>query len=453
MQLKELHVWRTCRRPKLFGTAATIGAVHVQHATARRPGVGPCAVHSTIWATHRLRVHAICTSSTPSTSVATAIATLTLPWTIWPRPKAFIPTVWSRPWSDWSWRITFPTGQPLGTAGVTTVSLSLSPRFKTGSKQREKKAKVRITGDYLDTVLSNFSGYIAADELYDGPFCILSIVDNRTFQRLIYEVLDHNPTHDDMLAFFRRFKAALDSRGLTLQGITTDGSPLYPVPIAAVLGCVPHQICEFHVIKDITKAILHAIAKVRKSLKQRIPPQPRGRPSKAQRRTAALAKRMQRRIAELFENRYLFVQHHLTPAEEKTLRRVSRGLPILRSLRLIMDEVYRLFDRRCRMDTALKKLASLRRRVRRFKQVDRSLNKLFSPTLEKALIFLDDKLLASTSNAVERGNRRYRKMQKSVYRVRTQEHICHRIALDMLRDLRSTSRLQTTTVLHLARAG
>jgi hypothetical protein len=26
--------------------------------------------------------------------------------------------------------------------------------------------------------LADFSGYIAADELYDGPFCILSIVDN-----------------------------------------------------------------------------------------------------------------------------------------------------------------------------------------------------------------------------------------------------------------------------------
>ena len=338
-------------------------------------------------------------------------------------------------------------------AGVTTVSLCPLLRFRIGLKRREKKAEVRISSDYLDTVLSSFSGYIAADELYDGPFCILSIVDNRTFQRLIYAVLDHDPTHVDMLAFFQRFKAALDSRGLTLRGITTDGSPLYPLPLAAVFGPVPHQICEFHVLKEINKAILHAMAKVRKALKQRIPPQPRGRPSKVHRRAAGRAKRMQKRIAELFENRYLFVRHHLTPSEAKTLRRVSRGLPVLRTLRQIMDEVYRLFDRRCRTDTALKKLACLRRRVRRFKQLGRSLNKLFSPTLEKALTFLDDKLLASTSNAVERGNRRHRKMQKSVYCVRTQSHVSQRIALDMLRDLRSHSRLQTTTVLHLARTG
>ena len=85
-----------------------------------------------------------------------------------------------------------------------------------------------------------------------------------------------------------------------------------------------------------------------------------------------------------------------------------------------------MFDRRCRTDTALAKLAKLRQRVRRFKHVGKILNKLRSPNLDKALTFLDDKLLPSTSNAVERGNRRHRKMQKTVYRVRTQEHIHNR---------------------------
>ena len=83
-----------------------------------------------------------------------------------------------------------------------------------------------------------------------------------------------------------------------------------------------------------------------------------------------------------------------------------------------MEQVYSLFDRRCRSDTALEKLARLRRRVRRFKKVGKTLQRLFSPNLQKALIFLDDKLLPATSNAVERGNRRHRKMQKSVYPVR-----------------------------------
>ena len=316
-----------------------------------------------------------------------------------------------------------------------------------------KRAAEHVTGAYLDQALADFSGYIAADELYDGPFCVLSIVDNRTFKRILYEVLDHDPTHEDIRRFFRRFKAALDVRGLTLAGITTDGSPLYPVPITEVFGNIPHQICEFHTIAELTKAVLRAVTKVRKVLATGLPKLGPGRPTKANRRTARRQKRIQKRIADLFDHRHLFVQHGLTSAEKKVLHRITRGLPQLRTLREIMNEVYRLFDRRCRTDTALAKLTQLRRRVRRFKAVGRTLQKLFSPNLVKALVFLDDSLLPSTSNAVERGNRRHRKMQKTVYRVRSRENIVQRIAFDMQREAQAPGRAQATATLHLARTG
>jgi hypothetical protein len=301
-------------------------------------------------------------------------------------------------------------------------------------------------------VLADFSGYIAADELYDGPFCVLSIVDNRTFRRIIYEVLDHDPTHTDIERFFLRFQSLLAERGLELKGITTDGSNLYPEPISRVFGDVPHQVCEFHVIKELNKAVLRAVAKVRKELAASKPKLGRGRPSSSAARKAAWRrKRIDEKVADLFADRYLFVQHKLTPADRRTLSQITRGRPELRTLREIMDEVYRLFDRRCRTDTALEKLAKLRRRVRRFKKVGKTLQKLFSPNLQKALTFLDDKLLPSTSNAVERGYRRHRKMQKTVYRVRTQSNINSRIALDMQREERATHRDQTTNTLHASR--
>ena len=306
---------------------------------------------------------------------------------------------------------------------------------------------------YLDWGLADFSGYIAVDELYDGPFCVLSIVDNRTFKRLLYQVLDHDPDHKDITAFLHRFRMALRLRGLKLKGVTTDASPLYPEPLREVFGDIPHQICEFHIIKELTKAILRAVAKVRKKLAARKPTLQRGRPTTVEAKCAARQrKRLQQKIADLFEHRHLFVQHDLTPAQRRTLRKITRGLPQLRTLRELMEEVYRLFDRRCRTDTALTKLAKLRQRVRRFKQVGKILNKLFSPNLDKALTFLDDKLLPSTSNAVERGNRRHRKMQKTVYRVRTQEHIHNRIALDMLRDSQKEGRTGTLKILHHERA-
>jgi hypothetical protein len=307
---------------------------------------------------------------------------------------------------------------------------------------------------YLDWALADFSGYIAADELYDGPFCVLSIVDNRTFKRLTYEVLDHDPSHEDITAFLQRFHALLQKRGLKLQGVTTDASPLYPEPLQAVFGDVPHQVCEFHILKELTKAVLRAVAKVRKQLTARKPALARGRPATpAAKRAARQRERLQQKVQDLFDHRHLFVQHQLTASERKTLQRISRGLPQLRTLRELMEEVYRLFDRRCRTETALAKLAKLRQRVRRFQSVGKVLQKLQSPNLEKALTFLDDKLLPSTSNAVERGNRRHRKMQKTVYRVRTQEHIINRIALDMTRDSLREGRTETLNILHYARAG
>lgn len=301
-------------------------------------------------------------------------------------------------------------------------------------------------------MLADFSGYIAADELYDGPFCVLSIVDNRTFRRLTYEVLDHDPTHADIERFFRRFQSLLKARGLDLKGITTDGSNLYPEPISQVFGDVPHQVCEFHVLQELTKSVLRAVAKVRKELAATKPKLGRGRPSTpAARKAAQRSKRIVQKVGDLFEHRHLFVRHELTPSQRRTIHRITRGRPELRSLRDIMDEAYRLFDRRCRTDTALEKLAKLRRRVRRFRKVGKTLQKLFSPNLEKSLTFLDDKLLPSTSNAVERGYRRHRKMQKTVYRVRTQHNIIGRIALDMQREEHEKQRQHTTKTLHAAR--
>ncbi len=308
--------------------------------------------------------------------------------------------------------------------------------------------------DFLDWALADFSGYVAADELYDGPFCILSAVDNRCYKRILYEVLDHDPTHDDIRAFLGRLKTALVARGLTLCGVTTDGSALYPEPLAEVFGKVPHQICQFHIVAEVVKAVVGAVASARKGLAAQQPKLRRGRPSTpAAKQAARTKKRLEAQRAALFTHRYLFVQRHLNKTERKILWRITRGLPQLHALRALMEQVYALFDRRCRTQTALDKLAKLRRRLLRFTQLGETLKKLFSPTLEKALTFLDDKLLPSTSNAVERGNRRYRKMQKSVYRVRTQAQIRARFALDMWREAQAEGRQQTLASLHRARAG
>jgi len=309
-----------------------------------------------------------------------------------------------------------------------------------------------MADSYLDAALADFSGYLAIDEAYDGPFCILSVVDNRRHNRLAFRVLDHDPTQDHVRAFLHEFKGQLTRRSLTVLGITTDGSVLYPEVLEELWPGVRHQVCEFHVLKEITKAVLHAVAKLRKELTAQIPKQPRGRPGKAAQAQAQQIARQKQRVAALFKYRHLLVRHRLGASERTRLRQLTRGLPQLRSLRAIMEEVYRLFDRRCTTQTALGKLKRLRGRVRRFKRLGKALDRLKSPNLEKALQFLDDKLLPSTSNAVERGNRRFRKAQKSIYSVRTKPHLEERLALDMQREQRAKGQRRTLKTLHRSRS-
>lgn len=417
--------------------------VAIRPAAAAWPN-GPCM----IWVTPAAAGPAMSSSPIPSTAAAVAAAASTPPWTTWPCPSATTPTACNIPPSAWWSRTAHRTAQPVGTYGGTIGSSSPGPRSRIGSRPQGKKSEARLEADYLGGALQNFSGYLAIDELYDGPFCVLSLVDNHTFIRLAYRVLEHAPTHDDIRDFLRDFRAHLETHSLAVRGITTDGSNLYPAPLAELFPGIPHQVCEFHVLKELTQAVLHALAKLRKELKAQIPKRPRGRPSKAQAPAARRAQRLEQRVRDLFEHRHLFVRKELTAAEAKTLQRLSRGVPQLRTLREIMDEVYRLFDRRCRAATALARLAKLRARVRRFHWVGRALDKLKSPNLEKALTFLDDKLLPATSNAVERSNRRFRKAQRSVYSVRTAAHIRQRIALDMQREQQAAARGRTTKLLH-----
>ena len=287
--------------------------------------------------------------------------------------------------------------------------------------------------------------------MYDGPFCVLSVVDARRQRRLLYEVLGHDPTRLDILLFLARANDAIRERGHAVLGITTDASPLYPLPISASWGSrVTHQVCTFHILKELNRSVLGIVATWRKRLAAQKPKLPRGQPGKGRKaqRLRGEAEAIGQRVSGLFEHRHLFVRRRLDSAQRALLLEATRADRHLRVLRAVMDEVYRLFDRRCRTETALAKLAKLRRRVKRHAGLAAALRKLESPNLEKALVFLDDKLLPATSNAVERANRRVRKMQKTVYRVRTRKSLEGRLALDLLRESQAEGRGETLQALH-----
>ena len=120
---------------------------------------------------------------------------------------------------------------------------------------------------------------------------------------------------------------------------------------------MPHPLYTFQVLKEVTKAALWAVAKLRKDLASGAPKSPRGRPTRRRRsRPPGVKKRLERKVGELFEHRSLFVRRRRSASGRATLRRISRGQPQLRALRGLREEVYRLFDRCCRTATALAKL-------------------------------------------------------------------------------------------------
>src|ERR1700704_5048834 len=109
-----------------------------------------------------------------------------------------------------------PIAPRAGTCGAIIACLCPLPPYKIGLRSGEKKAQGQMDGAFLDWALETFSGYVAADELYEGPSCVLSAVDNRQYKRMLSTVLDHDPKHDDIIVFLGRFKTALADRTFVL---------------------------------------------------------------------------------------------------------------------------------------------------------------------------------------------------------------------------------------------
>jgi hypothetical protein len=118
----------------------------------------------------------------------------------------------------------------------------------------------------------------------------------------------------------------LDARGLTLKGITTDGSHIYSEPVANVFGQVKHQLCRFHIIKEITRNILKVVTQTRRQLKQKKTKRPRGRPCGQQ------AKQIARKNQQVKERRNLSITIQFNICGDKTETRCHPKIRVFFSL-------------------------------------------------------------------------------------------------------------------------
>src|SRR5918994_5288087 len=113
-------------------------------------------------------------------------------------------------------------------------------------------------------VREHFSGTLCVDELHLGRFTLLLATDPLKDLPVAFALVAANDQEH-----MRRFLRNLKTWGLNPRVVVTDGSNLYPGVLAELWPEADHQLCVFHVIKDINKLILTAVRRLRKAMHRR----------------------------------------------------------------------------------------------------------------------------------------------------------------------------------------
>ena len=117
--------------------------------------------------------------------------------------------------------------------------------------------------EHWQFVLANFSGVLCIDEVHDSGRTILFATDPLNDFTVAFQFVEVNdqPHMDD---FLQRLKA----RGLQVVVAISDGSPLYKDSLQSHWADIEHQLCVFHVIKEVNKLILDGVRAAKNSLRR-----------------------------------------------------------------------------------------------------------------------------------------------------------------------------------------
>src|SRR6266849_8248355 len=196
---------------------------------------------------------------------------------------------------------------------------------------------------YRQWTLQNFSGTLCIDEIHLGHRTLLLATDPLNDFPVAFALVRVND-QDHM----RHFLQNLKNYGFAPKVVVTDGSNLYPKLLAELWPEAQHQLCIFHVLKDINECVLDALRRLRRKLAgQGKPKRRRGRLSKAQQRARARYGATKKELAYfIWKHRHLIVTRpeRLTGHKRRTLSRMFAALPELRTLREFVLGVHGLFD-------------------------------------------------------------------------------------------------------------
>src|SRR5262247_1310128 len=288
---------------------------------------------------------------------------------------------------------------------------------------------------HWDFVRTNFSGVLCLDEVHDSGRTILFATDPLGDFTVSFNVVDKNDqAHMDM------FLQALKDRGLNVEVVITDGSPLYKDSLQSYWADVEHQLCIFHVIKEVNKLILDGVRAIKNRLKRqgnKGRKKRRGRPSqKAQKqRQCRQGMRKKEQATFIWAHQYLIVrtQDNLSEQDKEDLARMLKIAPDLKLFRQFNQQFYGLFAR------GISKPCARARRRRLVNHASyqanaflaKALKKISNDKFDNMIVFLGWENGERTNNHVERNNRVFRMMQKTRYKRRKVHTLEKALALEL----------------------
>lgn len=290
--------------------------------------------------------------------------------------------------------------------------------------------------DYRQWTLRHFSGTLCIDEIHLGRRVLLLATDPLSNFPVAFALVSANDQEH-----MRRFLHNLKNWGFLPQVVVTDGSNLYPRVLAEVWPAAQHQLCVFHVLKDINDCVLDALRDVRRKLAgQGKAKRRRGRLSKAQRRARARYGATKKEQAYfIWKHRYLVVTRpdNMSGRARRNLSRMFAAAPALRQLRQFVLMVYGIFEPDL----------TVRQATGRWADLVTTQEFLADPHLARALAMLEpekfEKIIAylhspagqrvRTNNHVERTNRRLRYFEKVRYKWRRRRTIVRFVVLALER--------------------
>src|SRR3954463_11961765 len=297
-------------------------------------------------------------------------------------------------------------------------SLDLSDGFVYDCLDRE--AKRLDMADHRRWVLDRFSGTLCLDELHLGQTTLLLATDPLQDLPVAFALVSAND-HDHM----RRFLKNLKVWGLVPEVVVTDGSNLYPELLAELWPDARHQLCVFHVLKELHKHVLDAARRLRRGLSRRGNrgrKRKRGRPAKGRARRRGLTNK--EKSAFVFEHRWLVVKRRdrMSEQDKADLATMVSYLPDLKILRDFVDRLEMLFEEDQGEALAWGRHAALWRSgaFLAVPELAAAIGMLAAEKFAKMIAFLKSPACrrVRTNNHVERVNRKLRHQEKVRYKWR-----------------------------------